>query len=93
LIHSRDTRLSNVIEQLEEKSLEMRQMPKEVQQLIDRQHIYDCIVRYCSGVDRFDREMVKSVYHADALDDHGAFVGTVDEFVTWAFAYHAKYPG
>jgi len=71
--------------------LDIQQMPKEVQQLIDRQQIYDCIVRYCSGVDRFDREMVKGVYHADAFDDHGAFVGTVDEFIDWAFAYHAKY--
>jgi hypothetical protein len=63
----------------------------ELQQLIDRQQIHDCIVRYCSGVDRFDREMVRGVYHPDAMDDHGAFVGTADEFIDWAFAYHAKY--
>jgi hypothetical protein len=66
-------------------------LPPELQQLIDRQQIYDCIVRYCSGVDRFDREMLKAVYHLDAMDDHGAFVGTVDDFIDWAFAYHAKY--
>lgn len=63
----------------------------ELRQLVDRQEIYDCIVRYCSGVDRFDRDMVRGVYHDDAMDDHGAFVGTPDEFVEWAFAYHAKY--
>ncbi|HSV36393.1 MAG TPA: nuclear transport factor 2 family protein [Ramlibacter sp.] len=66
-------------------------LPPELQQLIDRQQIHDCILRYCSGVDRFDREMVLSVYHPDAMDDHGAFVGSVTEFVDWAFAYHAKY--
>lgn len=66
-------------------------LPPELQQLVDRQQIYDCIVRYCSGVDRFDRDMVKGVYHPDAMDDHGSFVGTVDEFIDWAFAYHAKY--
>jgi hypothetical protein len=66
-------------------------LPPELQQLVDRQQIYDCIVRYCSGVDRFDRAMVRGVYHDDAMDDHGAFVGTADEFVDWAFAYHAKY--
>jgi len=63
----------------------------ELQELIDRQKIHDCIVRYCSGVDRFDREMVRGVYHADAMDDHGAFVGPVEAFIDWAFAYHAKY--
>ncbi len=66
-------------------------LPPELQQLVDRQQIHDCIVRYCSGVDRFDRDMVKGVYHPDAMDDHGSFVGTVDEFIDWAFAYHAKY--
>ena len=45
------------------------------QQLVNRQQIHDCILRYCSGVDHFDRAMV-SVYHADAIDDHGAFVGS-----------------
>ena len=56
------------------------------------QQIHDCILRYCSGVDRFDREMLLSVYHPDAIDDHGAFVGGAAEFVEWALAYHAKHP-
>ena len=62
-----------------------------LQALIDRQQIHDCILRYCSGIDRFDREMVLSVYHADAIDDHGAFVGSAAQFVDWAIAYHRKY--
>jgi ketosteroid isomerase-like protein len=62
-----------------------------LQALVDRQQIHDCILRYCSGVDRFDREMLLSVYHPDAIDDHGAFVGGRDAFVEWAFAYHGKY--
>ena len=66
-------------------------LPPELQELIDRQRIHQCIVNYCSGIDRFDRELVKSVYHPDAIDDHGAFVGTADEFIDWALAYHAKY--
>jgi hypothetical protein len=66
-------------------------LPPAVQALIDRQEILDCEQRYCSGVDRFDREMLLSVYHPDAMDDHGAFVGTAAEFVDWAFAYHRKY--
>ena len=37
-------------------------LPPEVQQLLDRQQIYDCIVRYCSGVDRFE---CRRVAHSD----------------------------
>jgi len=66
-------------------------LPIELQQLLDRHQIHDCILRYCSAVDRFDREMLLSVYHPDAMDDHGGFVGSAAQFVDWAFAYHAKY--
>lgn len=71
--------------------MDAQNIPTAVQQLIDRQEIYDCIVRYCSGVDRFDRELLLSVYHPDAWDDHGSFVGSAAEFADWAFAYHQKY--
>jgi hypothetical protein len=62
----------------------------EIQHLIDRQSIHDCLTRYCRGVDRFDRELVLSAYHPDAIDDHGVFVGMRDEFVDWVFALHGK---
>jgi hypothetical protein len=62
----------------------------EIQHLIDRQAILDCLTRYCRGVDRFDRDLVSSAYHPDAVDDHGAFVGTRDEFIDWVFALHGK---
>jgi len=45
--------------------------PPAVQALIDRQEILGCEMRYCSGVDRFDREMLLSAYHPG---DRGAFV-------------------
>jgi SnoaL-like protein len=45
----------------------------EQQELIDRQHIVDAIHLYCRGVDRLDRELINSVYHPDAWDDHGTF--------------------
>jgi SnoaL-like domain len=62
-----------------------------LQQLIDRQQIHDCLVRYCRGVDRFDRELLLSVYHPDALDDHGVFVGGPEAFADWAFGYHREH--
>ena len=59
--------------------------------LNDRQEIYDCLVRYCRGMDRFDRTLLRSAYHPDALDDHGEFVGSVEGFIDYYFAYHTKY--
>jgi len=64
------------------------QLEKQLQEMLDRQAILDCIYRYCSGVDRFDRDLVLSAYHPDAIDDHGEFVGNPEGFVDWAFAYH-----
>jgi hypothetical protein len=56
---------------------------KDIQQLIDRQAILDCLTRYCRGVDRLDRELLLSAYHPDAIDDHGALVGSPEDMVEW----------
>ncbi len=60
-------------------------------ELCDRQEILDCIHRYCRAVDRADRELLISVYHPDAIDDHGLFVGGREEFADWAIGYHQQY--
>jgi hypothetical protein len=59
------------------------------QELCDRADILDCMYRYARGMDRLDRELLRSAYHDDAVDDHVGFVGRVDDFIDWAFAYHA----
>jgi hypothetical protein len=59
-----------------------------VQTLADRMDIFDCLTRYTRGVDRLDRELARSAYHDDAIDDHVGFVGPVDDFLDWAFEYH-----
>ncbi|WP_104181940.1 nuclear transport factor 2 family protein [Arthrobacter sp. B0490] len=61
-----------------------------VQYLLDRQEILDCVYRYARGMDRWDRELARSAYHDDAIDDHGQFVGGVDEFLDWAFSVHGE---
>jgi hypothetical protein len=66
-----------------------RDLTTKLRALVDRNEILDCIHRYTRGMDRFDRELVRSAYHPDAVDDHAGFVGTVDDFLDWAFAYHA----
>lgn len=58
-----------------------------VRTLADRTAIRDCITRYCRGMDRMDRDLVRSAYHADAIDDHLAFVGPVEAFIDWSFEY------
>lgn len=59
--------------------------------LQDRQAIVDCLMNYCRGVDRLDRALLLSAYHADAIDDHGMFVGSPKEFADWAFNYHSEH--
>lgn len=59
-----------------------------VRELRDRQEILDCVMRYARGVDRLDRELLLSVYHEDAIDDHGVFVGSPKAFADWAIAMH-----
>lgn len=57
--------------------------------LTDRAEISDCMQRYARGMDRQDRALLRSAYHEGAVDDHVGFVGPVDDFIDWAFAYHA----
>jgi hypothetical protein len=46
-----------------------------LQELLDRQDIFDCLKRVSRGIDRFDRELFLSAYHPDAIIDAGEFVG------------------
>jgi len=60
-----------------------------LQRLEDREAIRDCLSRYSRGVDRLDRELLISAYHPDAIDDHGKFIGSPEDFADWAFAMHS----
>ena len=53
----------------------------DLETLLAKQEITDVVYRYARGIDRLDFELVRSCYHPDAYDDHGAFKGSVDEFV------------
>lgn len=64
------------------------ELERAVLELQDRQAIDDCLMTYSRAIDRHDRELLLSVYHEDATDDHGVFVGTPAEFIDWAFAMH-----
>lgn len=60
-----------------------------VGQLRDRLAIQDLLATYSRGIDRLDRELLLSVYHPDAVDDHGVFIGGPEEFVDWAISMHS----
>ena len=53
----------------------------DLETLIAKQEITDVVYTYARGIDRLDFELVRSCYHPDAYDDHGAFKGNVDDFI------------
>ena len=64
---------------------------RQLQELLDKQEIYEVIARYARGVDRFDREMILSCYHPDAFDDHGGYQGDADGHIDWSFEFLAPH--
>lgn len=59
--------------------------------LADRLAIADLLALYCRGIDRLDRDLVRSCFHPDATDTHGSFHGTIDEFLAWSFRLLERY--
>jgi hypothetical protein len=59
-----------------------------LEQLLDRQDILDCQVRFSRGMDRFDRELFLSAFHADAVIAAGPFVGGPVALYDWASKLH-----
>ena len=64
-------------------------LASKVQEMVDRTEILNCLHRYTRGMDRHDRELARSAYHEDAIDIHGSMAFGVEDFLDWAFAYHA----
>ncbi len=56
--------------------------PPLLQEMLDEHQLSRLVHAYCRAVDRGDLDLVRSLYHRDAVDSHGAFSGgSVDEFV------------
>jgi len=47
----------------------------DLEELSTRLEIQQVLYRYCRGVDRRDPALIASVYHDDAVDQHGAWEG------------------
>jgi hypothetical protein len=66
----------------------MSQIDSEIQALLDKQAIYETIIRYCRGLDRFDVELMRSAWHPDAIYEHGGhYNGNAYEFCDMAIAF------
>jgi ketosteroid isomerase-like protein len=48
----------------------MEQGEAKLHELLDREAIRDVYSRYARGIDRADRALLASAYHADAVEDH-----------------------
>jgi len=58
-------------------------MDDETRVLLDKQCIYEVLARYCRGADRCDEDLIRSVYHEDAYDDHGYWKGKGHDFAVF----------
>ncbi len=54
-----------------------------IQALLDKQACTELVYNLARAIDRCDSELLVSLFHPDATDDHGVFVGTAADFATW----------
>ncbi|HVX23719.1 MAG TPA: nuclear transport factor 2 family protein [Acidimicrobiales bacterium] len=54
-----------------------------VAELVAREAIRDCLLRYARGCDRVDAELIASAFHDDAVDHHGPVNGSPADFLDW----------
>ena len=58
----------------------------DLDELVARAEIRDAILRYCRGIDRGDLDLIRSAYHPGAIENHGAFVGSAEDFAPYTVA-------
>ncbi len=58
--------------------------------VLDRLDIIDCLTRFSRGMDRFDRDLVLSAFHPDAVIAAGDFVGGPADLYDWARQMHEQ---
>ena len=62
------------------------------ERLADRAQIQDVIFRWCRAIDRLDYDAIKTVFHPDAVDMHGAYNGGIDGLIDWIRGRHKTIP-
>ena len=60
-------------------------MEATLRELLDKQALHELVLTYCRACDRRDLRLLCSLYHDDAIDDHGSmFKGLPGELYTTA---------
>jgi len=55
-----------------------------IQLMLDKHELHELVLTYCRAIDRQDFALVRTLYHDDAIDDHGdMFKGSPDDYVAW----------
>jgi SnoaL-like domain len=68
---------------------ELDQLRKDVQYLLDRTAILDCVSSHSRGHDRHDVDLITEAYHSDGFDQHGNVVNPGPEYASWMNPVHA----
>lgn len=67
-------------------------MQDSLQQLLDKSEITTVMMTYCKAVDQGDETLLRTIYHEDAYDDHGAwYSGPASGFVEFAIQYQKEH--
>src|SRR5688572_2083819 len=61
-----------------------------ITELLDREKIRDCMMRYAQSVDRLDADLLRTVYWPDAHDWHGDFEGNAYDVFAELIPYLEK---
>lgn len=51
--------------------------------LLAEREIERVVLRYCRGIDRLDEDLIRSVYHEGAMDNHGVYQGDGQAFAAF----------
>jgi hypothetical protein len=62
-----------------------------IEELLAQQEIRDVLMTYSRAIDRMDAELLRTVYHPGAYDDHGGYKGTAEGFVEWVMPVLASF--
>jgi hypothetical protein len=64
-----------------------QRLQSEVEKLLIKEQLHELEMAYCRGIDRRDSELIRSIFFADAIEDHGdAWQGTGYEWVDYIFS-------
>ena len=68
----------------------LEQLERQQRELSDRQAIQDCVTAFARGLDRLDVDLIREVFHPDAMDDHGIIVAGPAQLAEWAVDIHRR---